>query len=237
MNSYRQMIDIQKIKDFIAKYGLSSYQLKWIACITMLIDHIGAILLPAFAITASLAWPARMIGRLSFPIFAFQLAIGITHTRNYKKFLTRLFIFALISEPIFDLAFYGKFFTWQSQNIFFTLFLGAAMCIGILHQKPPLLCLILSIGFSYVLKTDYSYLGILLIYLCFYIYENRQKLWILPPFLYLMQGFVSTVFAVIPIALYSGKKGREGKYSKYGFYIFYPLHLILLYFIKRYILS
>lgn len=232
MNRYLHMV---KVQENIARYGLSSYQLKLLACITMLIDHIGAILLPRFAATAGLAWHARMIGRLSFPIFAFQLAIGVTHTRDYKKLLTRLFLFALISEPIFDLAFHGKLFAWQSQNIFFTLFLGSAMCIGILHRKPPLLCLLLSMGFSYILKTDYSYLGILLICLCFYIYEDRRKLWILPPFLYLMQGFISTVFAVIPIALYSGRKGKETKYSKYGFYIFYPLHLILLYFMKRYI--
>lgn len=232
MNRYLHMV---KANENIARYGLSSYQLKLLACITMLIDHIGAILLPKFAATAGLAWHARMIGRLSFPIFAFQLAIGVMHTRDYKKLLTRLFLFALVSEPIFDLAFHGKLFAWQSQNIFFTLFLGSAMCIGILQQKSPLLCLLLSMGFSYILKTDYSYLGILLICLCFYIYEDRRKLWILPPFLYLMQGFISTVFAVIPIALYSGRKGRETKYSKYGFYIFYPLHLILLYFMKRYI--
>ena len=101
--------------------GFSAATLKWIAIITMLIDHVGASLLYGHA-----AYPAgwlggtrygwgegiwsrdfymalRVIGRLAFPIFCFLLIEGLIHTRNRWKYFSRLALFALISEIPFDL--------------------------------------------------------------------------------------------------------------------------------------
>ncbi len=98
---------------------MSRFQLKILAIVTMLVDHTGAILFPQFPVL-------RIIGRISFPIFAFLISEGLLHTSNVKKYLWRLFLFALISEVPFDLAFYGQLFHPQRQNIFFTLVLGLA---------------------------------------------------------------------------------------------------------------
>lgn len=132
---------------------MSTFALKIIAIVTMLIDHIGATLIsPSLHPQAYLI--CRSIGRLAFPIFVFLIVEGFHHTHDIKKYLKRLGIFALISEIPFDLAFYhlhsgANFITDfrnlynvpshtinsnqleqvlerlnANQNVFFTLFLG-----------------------------------------------------------------------------------------------------------------
>jgi hypothetical protein len=78
----------------------------------------------------------RAIGRIAFPIFCFLLVEGFLHTRNVKKYLIRLFIFAFISDIPFDLAFFAEI-GLNHQNVFFTLFLGvsALACIDYVRHK------------------------------------------------------------------------------------------------------
>ncbi len=92
---------------------MSSFQLKMIAVITMLIDHIGAVIFPDIIVL-------RIIGRLAFPLFAFLITEGYRHTSNFNRYLGRLFIFAIISQYPFWLAFGFD----AGLNIFSTLFLG-----------------------------------------------------------------------------------------------------------------
>lgn len=91
--------------------------LKWIAVITMLIDHIGLVFFPEYEIL-------RLIGRISFPIFAFLLCEGYKHTSNIWKYFFRLGIFAIISEIPYNICLYNQVFYPYSQNIFFELLLG-----------------------------------------------------------------------------------------------------------------
>lgn len=113
------------------KTGISSSVLKYIALITMLIDHFGASFLIRY-IRVNNAYDQylnfynilRYIGRVSFPIFIFLLIEGLQHTRDIRKYLFRLFLFCFISEIPFDLAFYYKPFDWNHQNVFFTLLIG-----------------------------------------------------------------------------------------------------------------
>lgn len=78
----------------------------------------------------------RMIGRIAFPIFCFLLVEGFLHTRNLKKYMIRLGIFALVSDVPFDLAFFGEIGLGH-QNVFFTLLLGvmALACIDYIKHK------------------------------------------------------------------------------------------------------
>ena len=128
--------------------GISGSTLKMIAIVTMLIDHIGAVVLARLLIVqgvnsidtssqnAVMQWltqnatlyytytAMRMIGRIAFPIFCFLLVEGFLHTHDVKKYALRLGAFALISEIPFDLTFSGKVLDFQYQNVFFTLFIG-----------------------------------------------------------------------------------------------------------------
>ena len=98
--------------------GISQETLKLIACVTMLIDHIGATLVaPTDAIYyayvelyTAMAWVnlvMRCIGRIAFPIFCFLLVEGAHHTRNPRKYALRLAIGMVLSEIPFDLAFFS----------------------------------------------------------------------------------------------------------------------------------
>jgi hypothetical protein len=101
----------------LKQYGLlSSFTSKCIALSTMAIDHIGAVLLPSPKYLL-----LRLIGRISFPIFCFLIVEGYYRTKNLKKYILRLFAFALISEIPYDLAFKKSFIYLNKQNIFFTL--------------------------------------------------------------------------------------------------------------------
>lgn len=133
--------------------SLTGYHLKLIALITMLIDHIAAVVIwrvhvASYKITASMqlsdfvgdkivVWAAdnqemiysiyewmRYIGRMAFPIYCFLLVEGFLHTRSVAKYAGRLAIFALISEIPFDLAIAGQWWSMEYSNVFFTLVLG-----------------------------------------------------------------------------------------------------------------
>lgn len=207
------------------KLGLSTFALKIIAITSMLIDHIGSVLLPDYNIL-------RIIGRLSFPIFAFLVVEGYFHTRDVKKYLQRLFVFGVISEPFFDYTLHGSFIYLEAQNVFFTLYLGLLLiyiCETMKNKKWKWLMFIVVAAISLFTFCNYNVYGIAMIY-CFYAFRGE----IAPQFIImtiinvLLMGKTQSyaVFAMVPIFLYNGK---AGKYKlKYFFYSFYPVHLAIL---------
>ena len=126
--------------------------LKVIACISMLIDHIGAaVIVPivnnglyngdlSFDTINIIYKTIRGIGRSAFPIFCFLLVEGFIHTKNRLRYALSLLIFGIISEPFFDAAFYTKTDVFNPNivellkansdvinnhcNVYFTLFIG-----------------------------------------------------------------------------------------------------------------
>ncbi len=212
-----------------SRIGINGFTLKWIAIITMLIDHIGATLYPQYTCL-------RIIGRMSFPIFCFLLVEGAVHTGNIRKYEIRLLVFALISEIPFDYAFFGKL-TLEHQNVFFTLFIGLVMIDVIQSGKAgnfPFGTFIVAIMVAELLETDYGAGGIMII-ACFY-FLREQKLLKQVVFaglnlLYFGVGVQAyAALATIPMLLYNGKQGPK---MKYFFYLFYPVHLLILYLIIR----
>lgn len=207
----------------------TGFSLKIIAVSTMIIDHIGAVLFPQFVIF-------RIIGRLAFPIYCFLLAEGFSHTRNIKKYGTRLFLFALISEVPFDLAFNQTFFYWDSQNVFWTLFIGLQTIYFAKRSKNELysiLILIIGMVAAMLLKTDYTAVGILMIYVFSKFKENKK---IISVSMLVLNGIIYpgiqlfAMLSLVPIYFYEGKPGM--KKGKWLFYVIYPLHLILLALLK-----
>lgn len=127
--------------------GITGTGLKVIAMIAMFIDHFAAIFLtdylsctvPNLSQEELMAWfqghvgvavvymvmlLMRLIGRFGFPLFAFLLVEGFTHTHSVKRYAIHLFVFALISELPFNLGFASTLFFPSYQNVFFTLLLG-----------------------------------------------------------------------------------------------------------------
>lgn len=233
--------------------GLSGSLLKYIAIITMTIDHIGAAIVEQllyhsiqpntftfgnFIITRQqliyLDCILRSIGRIAFPIFCFLLVEGFFYTKSRMRYLKRLVLFALLSEIPFDLAFSHSLFNISSQNVFFTLYIGfIAMCLQEYWKSKPLLRIssaVFCMLFAYLAHTDYHALGILAI-LLFYYFRTLQKpfhiLWVL---LYFFSWEPMAILSSIFLIGYNGKKGNS---YRYFFYCFYPLHLLCLYGIYR----
>ena len=149
--------------------GLNTFILKMIAIVSMLIDHIGYIFFPEVSVF-------RIIGRIAFPIFTYILAEGIYYTKDIKKYMLRLGIFALLSEIPYDLAFQGKVLEFSRQNVFFTLFLGVLMFYVMSNVKNIIMqyaVVIAAVMFSRFLHTDYSSIGILMIFI-FSVFRQRK---------------------------------------------------------------
>lgn len=211
------------------KFGLSGFALKWIAMISMLIDHTGAVLFPQYI-------QMRMIGRLAFPIYCFLLVEGAVHTSDIRKYEIRLLLFALASELPFDLAFYTRV-DFRHQNVFFTLFLGLVVVEQYQKRRQKLssfLIFIAAMVLSEVMHTDYSAAGIVFIVLFYLLYQYKTgKQAVFAAANFLMYGTSVQAYAglaALPMLLYNGKRGPS---MKYFFYVFYPLHLLILWLICR----
>ncbi|MBR5047563.1 MAG: hypothetical protein IKX76_04950 [Eubacterium sp.] len=228
--------------------SLDSYQLKYIALISMIVDHCGVIFRPVLPKMVYLSM--RGVGRLAFPIFSFLLVEGFFHTRDRNRYLARLVLFMVLSEIPFDLALKGTVWTlihkaplsavmdWSGQNVFLTLSLGlAAMMIMDRFGEDNSRVLLTLVAFSCLgefLHCDYRSTGVITI-LLFYLIRKYNRLPLVCAWLPLMVlGIYSHVqlFCILSLPLilcYNGKKGRG---SRYLFYVAYPGHIIVLLLIR-----
>lgn len=235
--------------------GLNSAQLKVFAIVTMLIDHFGLVIVyyallystyPALVAHQDLLWDIyhllRDIGRTAFPVFLFFLVQGFIHTHDRKAYAIRLFAFGILSEIPFNLCVDQMFFSTAHQNVMWSLLIGFLMmwALDILSQKeiPESVKILLSIAviaaaslIARGLKTDYSYKGILILAVLYFVRFNRKLTLVALVICFLWE--LPAIFAVIPIAFYNGQRGNM---PKYFFYWFYPVHLLLLFVLQRIIL-
>lgn len=213
----------------------SAEALKLLACATMLIDHIGAVLFPKNLLL-------RIIGRIAFPIFCFLLVEGVYHTKNPTRYALRLSVALVLSELPFDLCFCGHF-SWERQSVMFTLLLGFLM----LHLTKDLSLpkkLLLTIPFALIaeaLHTDYGALGIAMIALFAFTrgFDDSLLLQWCGLALLCLSVFFSNflqlfcVAAMVPISMYSGQKRTGSKTVQWFFYLFYPVHLTVLWLLSQ----
>lgn len=187
----------QGTQETSSRSGMTAFTLKLIAIISMLIDHIGYVVVYAIAdgrfpginmdleYTSqwnSVYWVMRAVGRLAFPIFCFFIVEGLRHTHSRPKYALRLALFALISEVPFDMAFHGTFWNIGYNNVLFTLLMGllAIWSLDALKKKWEsrkkalrwILNILISAGFAFlakILNTDYGDVGVLAIVLMYLI--------------------------------------------------------------------
>lgn len=193
----RKNINTKISKDTIVNKGISTewyYIIKYIAIIAMLIEH------TAFTLGGSdeTLLLCRMIGRLAFPLFAFELVECFHFTKNKKKHLLSLGLLAIISELPFDITFSTLSPTnisadaFKVQNVCFTFFLGFLMlCITNVNwnnvfkkigykklsnvlSKGVVLCTGgIFVLIATLLRTDYAWRGIALIF--FFEFARKRK--------------------------------------------------------------
>ncbi len=232
--------------------GISSSTLKLIAVFAMLVDHTAAVLVwnplnpQAQTIVQemvpgqSIQWLVYLfmrypIGRLAFPIYCFLLVEGFMRTKSIKKYALRMLLFALISEIPFDLAFYGRVWARDGQNVFFTLFLAIAAMAGmqLAEQKfsrlwqvrgcqilwTAVICIVASL-----IACDYGAKGILVVLVLYLFRYDKKTQAVAGGVAFAWE--ITAPLAFIPIYHYNGKRGLS---LKYFFYAFYPVHLLLLY--------
>ena len=232
--------------------SFSGTALKTIACITMLVDHIGASCIEAGILTPGLdvgalsqntlsAYPLyrldmvlRFTGRLAFPIFCFLLVEGFVHTRDVKKYVRRLFLFALISEVPFDLAFFRTSFALDHQNVYWTLALGVLAMAGLKHYEKPdgsaswkgLLCAAGCTLAALLACTDYDGIGVFIICALYLTRGDRKRQCIVGALLFLFE--LTAPLAFVLVWFYNGQRGACSPLQKKAFYWFYPVHLSVL---------
>ena len=221
--------------------SFNSYHLKYIALITMIIDHSALVFRDMLSSGAYLF--LRCIGRTAFPIFCFLLVEGFFHTGSRQRYLSRLVLFSILSEIPFDFVLYGSgenglpyFMDFGHQNVFFTLALGFAAMMFLEQYKSNksfyLAGILVPVFLADILGFDYGALGIITI-LLFYFHHKYPRF----PLCFCLIPLMCTsivqalcICSMIFLYLYNGEKGHG---QKYLFYVAYPVHLLLLYFIHQ----
>ena len=214
------------------KKGLDASALKWMAVITMLIDHFAvAIYWQLDNRNYEIYELLRYIGRIAFPIYCFLLVEGFFYTKNVKKYIGRCLVFALISEIPFNMAICGSIWCIQAQNVYFTLTLGLCALYFLKklegydfsHILGQLAVIAIFSTIAEILEVDYHWKGILFIVM-FYYCRNMER-WVRCLAGVLAFGYeITAPLAFIPIYFYNGSRGKQFKYL---FYAIYPLHLLI----------
>ena len=230
------------------KRFLNRNQLKYIVIIAMLIDHIAWAFVPMASVAGQIM---HFVGRLTGPTMAYVLAEGYLHTRNVKKYATRLGIFALISWVPYSLFEAGG---WPGPfGVIYTLFLGL-LAIWIWDKGKikkwlkvviiVFLCVISIVG-------DWPVFDVLWPLFLFIYRDDPKKKWrsfyIISVAACVLSGIGGQPFWVGTFALgilipplilqfcYNGESGSRHPFHKWFFYVFYPLHLLVLALIKMYL--
>lgn len=230
---------------------LNAAHLKIIAMVCMLLDHMWG------TVVSGNLW-MTCVGRIAFPIFAFQVAEGYARTKNFKKYLLRMFLFALIAEIPFNLMSGGWWINPLGQNVMFT-FCLSLLLIRIIdkararHWGLGLAAVVIGAFAGYFVGmftfVDYYGYGILMV-LVFWLFRDVKFGWLIQlaamiyinfemlggmhyeVFLFGKSVMLSVqgfaVLAMIPIGLYNGRRGTDKKWFQYAVYAFYPVHILIL---------
>ena len=200
-----------------------SNTIKLLAIMFMLIDHIGAVFFPNQKIF-------RIIGRLSFPLFAYQLTIGFKHTSDLEQYMLRLWLFSIVSQIPYVLL-----FKTTNLNILFTLFLALFVLKEI--EEENYYWILLGTLLAELLSMDYAAYGVLIVIYFYYFYDYKFK----NILIFIAINIIYTIFnpsspqffSIFSLPLiYLIDYLPEIRINKKTFYLFYPAHLTILLIIK-----
>lgn len=218
-------------------FQLTSFSLRVIALVSMFIDH-------AYKTIGGDSVILELIGRLAFPIFAFQLVEGYFLTKDYKKYISRMFIFALISEIPYNLMVGGGIIYPLAQNVLWTMLIGLIV-IRIIDTSSKemdnkfvsivISLMVIALGYiaGNILFVDYFGYGVLT-FVVFYLAKRYKKYYYIIQFVgvflinYLLKGiayqvsilgitfvFPIQLFAIFALPLIWLYRGKQGYHSRW----------------------
>lgn len=221
------------------KRETDGFGIRIFAMAAMVSDHTAVAL--SWLLSPSLYMLLRAFGRCAFILFAFLIAEGAAHTKNRPRYLLRLLLLALFSEPFFNLAIGGRL-TFPLQNTVFT-FLLAVLAIELIERLKgvllPVAFVLLAMTAAQLLKCDYGAVGVITV-LLFYFGKVRG----LPPTVitvFFSVGMIfseagklhfNSLFSLLSLPLLFFYNGRRGKSFNAVFYFFYPAHLLALFLLQ-----
>ena len=193
-------------------YNNKTALIKWIAILTMTIDHIGYYLFPSLLFL-------RVVGRIAFPCFLYTTVKGVRETRDFRKYLLRLVLTGLISMPI----------TAQTGNVFNILFTLALFALSIKDYRFILPAIFL------VQFTEYGLYGFLMGWTIYVLSEKHVAagiaLFLLVNALQFPSLQALAAVALIPMLLPVDFQIRP--LPKWAGYAYYPIHQVILMLIAR----
>jgi hypothetical protein len=248
------------MKKVIQNGILSSNALKVIACILMVIDHVGFYMGGIFP--HYINYMLRFLGRLSMPVFAFLIVEGIIHTKSINRYIFRILIFACITQTlmflmgILNVAKYPNYYVQVNEylNILYSFFI-CVVAIKFIDTTKNVYLKLLMIGIVFLFYNVINIeLGIrvpILVFGFYYVKKLKEKLKTVDNenrMLYIMslmlviimsvmvgsENFlydIPSILSIIIIILYNGKRGNKMTWLKYAFYCVYPVHHLIIYYI------
>ncbi len=235
---------------------LTGNQLKILAALLMVIDHMGLMLYPQVI-------ELCIIGRLSFPIFAFLIAEGCVYTKNKMKYFLGVFLLGILCQIVF-------YYVEKSTDlgILITFSFSISLCYLLAYVKETLfskdkgisvkILLVAVFGlaiygtyiFNQKYYVDYGFWGCILpVFACLFrsveangktylqrLDQNFIHVLLFGIGLYLLcleYGAIQmySILALPILLLYSGKRGKYP--LKWFFYFFYPVHFAVLALIAK----
>ena len=223
---------------------LNGAQLKYIAFLSMLIDHVnnGIVtpLLDGKGVLLHISNIFLILGRIAFPIFIFFVVEGFFRTKSRQKYLINLILFGIIAEVPFDMFTSKVFYNPNWNNMMFTLALCLVTVWIIDELKGKIkdkylwygisIVIVMAFGLlSMLLSLDYDYHAIILAYVFYIFYDS--------PALGAVVGYISIIkelYSFLGFAMTITYNGKRGKQYKWFNYLFYPVHLLILGIIRFY---
>lgn len=235
-------------KKYLTGKGFNSNQLKLFAIIAMTIDHLVSVIFPGYP----KEWwiiALHIIGRLTAPTMWFMIAEGYFYTRNLKKYIGRLFLFAFISHFAYNFAFGIPFIPFQTSvfnqtSVIWSL-AWAVVAIALSDPKRSKLKqwqqTLLIMGICVItFCSDWSCIAVMAIIGIYYNRGNLKKQvmsmmsWVaMYALIYFL--FIDKVYGILQLGViicvpfimnYNGERGKW-KGMKWFFYLYYPAHLIV----------
>ena len=227
------------------KFGLTNNQLKIIAMVSMMLDHIGLLFFPGVVLF-------RALGRIAFPVFAYMIGEGCRYTKNRAKYLGMIAGMGVVFQLVYLVAMQSLY---QGILITFSLAIIVIFAIDGIRKSKKMWIKLAAVGtllfvaaFVFVLpalltgtdfEIDYGIWGILIPVLVYFMPNQKWRTGsvsgllliraiyytVIPSPLGLVQWF--SLLTIPLFFLYNGERGRAK--MKYVFYIFYPAHLVILY--------